>query len=104
MNAIFMWIGEAIWFLVKSVGLIALGVWLFAQIWPYIADLVKFFAIAIPAVIVCVLWSSGEIVSAIVVLVIGVVVVAGLWLIFRFLDRECGVLMTEDEAREKGYL
>ena len=104
MREIFTWIVNAIWFVVENVGLIVIGIAIFSQIWPYISCLVKFFAVAIPIAGVYLLWSIGEVFAAICTLIIGVVVVGGLWLLFQFLDNQFGVLMTEEEAIMEGYL
>lgn len=104
MNDILMWIYNAVSTVFWGGVVLVIAIALFGLIWPYIAAMVKFFAVALPAGIIYMLVSSRDWGLAIRVLLIGGAIVGVLWLLFRFLDNKFGILMTEDEARSKGYL
>jgi hypothetical protein len=107
-NAILMWICSAIsdvfGFIFLYIVLPVIAIAIFRMIWPYIADVVKFFILMIPVAIIFVLYLSGELLSCIVPILGVIAVVVVLLLLFRFFDRKFGILMDRDEAERKGLL
>ena len=105
MNEFFMWIYDGIGKILELaftyVGLPVIAILIFAWFWPYISGVVKVFAYGIPAVITFVLFLSGEVASAITMLIVTVGCFVGLRLLFRFFDGKFGVLMTKEEAEQE---
>lgn len=67
-------------------------------IWPYIAGMVKFFLYAIPAVIVYMMFTSGEFRLGVMALIGAIAVFFVLRAIFRAMDESFGILVTKEEA------
>ena len=108
MNDILMWIINAIrdvlLFGLLYVCLPLAGIAIFGMLWPHIAPIVKFFTLAVPAVLVYFAFKYEGILMGILFLAGALVCVGLLWLLYRFLDNQFGVLISEEEAILEGYL
>ena len=67
-------------------------------LWPYISGVVKFFAIAVPAVIVVAAFCWGSVGLGLMALAGAAVWYVVVWVVTRFLDGTFGVLVSEEEA------
>lgn len=67
-------------------------------LWPYISGVVKFFAIAVPAVIVIAAFCLCDLGVGLLALLGAAVWYVILWAVTRFLDGTFGVLVSEEEA------
>ena len=100
---VIMWICNAITTVIGYGILAIVAIGLFSLLWPFISHMVKFFAVAIPAVILYMLVRSGEWILIVQVLVGSVICVGGLWMVFRFFDDKFGILVSKDEAERNGW-
>ena len=99
MTEIFVWLVDSIcmilWygFLYVLLPILALRF-----LWPYISGVVKFLAIAVPAVIVVGAFCWGSVGLGFMALLGAAIWYVILWVVTRFLDGTFGVLVSEEEA------